>query len=1334
VATSTQCRTVTLTDEPEESDAFSGPHQRIANALAGLIQPADARGISIGVEGSWGSGKSTVARLLTRKLEGDENVATVSFDAWAHEGDPLRRTFLETIIRRLQERNWITKTDWDESIEELANRREVVKTKDSLSITRWGRVIAFTLLLIPIGGAFITAALREDVTLYRGPVAWRFLAFFLIGLLLTFTPLLVLLLKIKEEPDLLSLLFNKGPTEKTTITSKTVNPTSLEFEDKFNEVLKEALGNNQKRIVLILDNLDRVDAKDALSIWSTLQTFFQHKGIKRPSWHERLWLLVLYDLSGLSQLWDGTDKPGGKTAASFIDKSFQVRFEVPALVLSDWRKFLMDQLTKAFPDHSESDLHEVYRVLAVNVARSGKLLTIRELKLFINQIGAVHKQWAAGDERESDAFPLALISFYVLLRRGNADVVTGLLNPEFPEKEYRELLGDDIRESLAAIAFNVEIDVARQLLFSDRIKNALTLGSGEELKKVASLLRRGFWEVFEQTAREWAGGETVKVADAAIALEESDLLNNAFRPSVRAVTKALCDRAGAVKSWAPLDHKRAAGIGVILKWKTDLQGSADHKDAFAKGLFSAVVQGLKEHATELDDGVAAKDWLESLNLATAGLELSARQSVLTTVVEQVAEQCHSAEVNSHMELCLEVLFELEKVTEIGATVEKQLRDFADSKGIQKTLIAGTAKNDRAAALLIYTSLRYSSDFKGLLIDSGEVDVSTFVNSLTVRTFVDLLDRHKQVPLLFTSLKAAPRLEPLVAASLRLILDTPEAMDLFTGPDALERLEFVFRTSPKSPDELAKLTKLISELQIQWDLLSALRAGIFKDDNAALYCVALTSSGGQQSDFVAWCVAGLLSVAPNHWRNEFDFGGPLFTLVLELKSRGADLQLGEKYRLFLKWLTTRTTETEVLPFPENLVALVGPLGSASRTLAQQDLEARLRDRTEVLPEWFFSIFGPELTTMLLNSEPVKGVELLEIVFKRTEVVALEWLKGLLAQNGSNLESKYSSEPGWVQFKNAIRQFLVLRASDTTVYPLIESIADILNIKPARNGAIAFAVYGEARLGLLEPENLETRNLLEIATTVVRLTEPTWAPDGKKLAYTSISIQRLGHSDIAILDIASGIITSISHSDYSSSQPAWSPDGKSLAFVRRNKTHHDIYTIDLMTREERRLTEDGGNKGHPSWAPDGRQLVFHRSDSDSVGSIFVMNVDELDEKRIVKAPGAFDPSWSPDGKKIAFVSWHGKEDSGIYLMNPDGSDVLTLTLDEQPRSPVWSPDGQKLLFVSGVHRDSRIYQIDVDGQNKRLVTNGIDPTWQPLIEDGPAEITTSPSEPPATVTST
>lgn len=58
-----------LTDNPATIDEFSGrPHERIASAIAELIAH-NPGGRAIGLDGGWGSGKSTVVELITKMLE-----------------------------------------------------------------------------------------------------------------------------------------------------------------------------------------------------------------------------------------------------------------------------------------------------------------------------------------------------------------------------------------------------------------------------------------------------------------------------------------------------------------------------------------------------------------------------------------------------------------------------------------------------------------------------------------------------------------------------------------------------------------------------------------------------------------------------------------------------------------------------------------------------------------------------------------------------------------------------------------------------------------------------------------------------------------------------------------------------------------------------------------------------------------------------------------------------------------------------------------------------------------------------------------------------------------
>src|SRR5438045_4179314 len=101
-----------LSDQPASSDEFNaGAHGKVAAAIAHLVR-TEQGGRAIGLEGTWGSGKSTVVRIMRDALveEGaDVDIETVVFDAWAHQGDPLRRTFLEKLADGLEAAGWLNR-------------------------------------------------------------------------------------------------------------------------------------------------------------------------------------------------------------------------------------------------------------------------------------------------------------------------------------------------------------------------------------------------------------------------------------------------------------------------------------------------------------------------------------------------------------------------------------------------------------------------------------------------------------------------------------------------------------------------------------------------------------------------------------------------------------------------------------------------------------------------------------------------------------------------------------------------------------------------------------------------------------------------------------------------------------------------------------------------------------------------------------------------------------------------------------------------------------------------------------------------------------------------
>lgn len=563
-----------LSDDPSESDDFAGKaHAQVARAIANLINTGRG-GKVIGLEGTWGSGKSTVVKLLCGEVQiAPEKPATQSpathpviFDAWAHQGDPLRRAFLETVISELERIRWLTVETADSFRKQLSGRTSITNTTSTPKFSLEGRIAASAAVLIPLGLALFTNDFKQH---HRASQ--------IVGLVLLVLPLLVVFMSWlakrasirfdgKKQPKesrrrrLADLdpfgFFAKEQNEVTTATESVESgePTSVEFERLFGHLLEKAL-DDEKRLLIILDNLDRVDASDARGVLATMRTF---TGSAATSSTDQIWTLIPYDRSGLGRLWDSTEgkseSPGPSTATAFVEKVFQAHFETPPLILSDWRGYLSRLLREAIPDVSDD---EIAAVRSIRAQYRGPLAsqtpTPRQLKQFVNQIALL-----AG---RRVGIPLNHVAYYVLLRDDEIDVAEGLRVGRIPQPHLAHIFDEQSPALLAALYYGTSVDVGQQLLVSGDLDNAF---AREDSAAVAELMDApGFMDALEtlQLDDRLADG-AVEFSRLAATLERA----NAFdRPTIHQWSdRELLPRARGNESWVLSGAESGAGASFLL--------------------------------------------------------------------------------------------------------------------------------------------------------------------------------------------------------------------------------------------------------------------------------------------------------------------------------------------------------------------------------------------------------------------------------------------------------------------------------------------------------------------------------------------------------------------------------------------------------------------------------------------------------------------------------------------------------------------------------------------------------------------------------------------------
>lgn len=496
-----------LSEDVADSDLLEDKtHERVSENLCKIIN-SSPKGVTVGLEGRWGSGKSTVIKLLKDKLVkiSKEKSLFFMFDAWAHDGDPLRRIFLESLIREIDATE--SNEELKEIKERISGRKRTVEVKAKKSASRLGKYLSFSALLIPLGSAVFGKVKLDELVMPGASSAGEPYFIFCLGLMFCLAPVWVLLYwfffgdKDKVTKKISWEFFSVDSREDyTQDITEDGERTSIEFEDNFKSIIKVALKSRLfDRFIIVIDNLDRVDPPHAKSIWSTLQTFFQKRsGVDSDvAWADKIWFVIPFDPDGFSKIW-GVAQGESDVAKSFLKKCFQLIVEVPHPVMSGWAQYAsscVEGALKKWPEEDRAIVKETYIRFA---SRLDKSPTPRDIKIFTNQVGLMGSMWGGAVSTEA-------ICLYVLFRDLNTtdqlreSLVAGRLPSSYqPISEART-----INAELAGLLFGVGKEKGVQLLLAPEIYAAFKAGDGEALLALAKGHGDAFWIAYEASRGQW---------------------------------------------------------------------------------------------------------------------------------------------------------------------------------------------------------------------------------------------------------------------------------------------------------------------------------------------------------------------------------------------------------------------------------------------------------------------------------------------------------------------------------------------------------------------------------------------------------------------------------------------------------------------------------------------------------------------------------------------------------------------------------------------------------------------------------------------------------------
>lgn len=475
---------VFIPSNPDGKDGFpEEAHTKLANSISVLIKNKEPLSRIIGLEGDWGSGKSNVIKMIENNLATSH--ATYVHDLWRFQDDSQRRTLLESLTNHLCNKQGNDKKplllkakERLEKLKELFSKEKEITNKVVPVLS-----LAFVLGIVGIGFWQILGELGGPMTIdpnARLHPRLLIMPYILLGYL-------ILSIKARRPLKLNEIRFYNlsNGNEKINETIYESEPSLYDFSKWIKELQSEF--PKGKELLIVFDNMDRIPEDKVKQFWSLIHSFYSEEDF------DKIWVIVPYSTKRIEKALNFSQEE----AEHFIDKTFTIRYNVPAPIIKDWKDFFDKMFKKAFGSTEGIEKISVQNIFD----RSTTQITPRKIINFINDIVRLKKLW-------KDEIPLKYLALYSM----NKNIILNELPHSIISNTFlgncATIFSNDKKaiEYISAITYNINHHSAYQIILKGSLQSRLR---GEHKENIDDFAKHPYFMDILESAILEQGGDTI---------------------------------------------------------------------------------------------------------------------------------------------------------------------------------------------------------------------------------------------------------------------------------------------------------------------------------------------------------------------------------------------------------------------------------------------------------------------------------------------------------------------------------------------------------------------------------------------------------------------------------------------------------------------------------------------------------------------------------------------------------------------------------------------------------------------------------------------------------